>query len=145
MGKMKELAMDIQMMQTAREDMVAAFNTYMGHPVNGRMTVDELMLRLDLIDEEVEEFAKEVRAAAYMVLHGKRPDNLPEMLKELADIQYVISGFAVAFGLPLGKAFERVHKSNLSKLGDDGKPIYREDGKVMKGPNYQPPKLQDLV
>lgn len=133
------------MMQTAREDMVAAFNEYMGHPINGRMTVAELMLRLDLIDEEVEEFAKEVRAAGYMILHGKRPDNLPEMLKELADIQYVISGFAVAFGLPLGKAFERVHKSNLSKLGDDGKPIYREDGKVMKGPNYEPPKLQDLV
>ena len=52
---------------------------------------------------------------------------------------------AVAFGLPLEVAFNRVHASNMSKLDDDGKPIYREDGKVMKGPNYKPPHLKDLV
>jgi predicted HAD superfamily Cof-like phosphohydrolase len=52
---------------------------------------------------------------------------------------------AVAFGLPLQVAFTRVHKSNMSKLGADGKPIYRDDGKVLKGPNYAPVDLEDLV
>ena len=52
---------------------------------------------------------------------------------------------AVALGLPVQEAFNRVHASNMSKLDEDGNPIYREDGKVMKGPNYKPPYLEDLV
>ena len=67
------------------------------------------------------------------------------LLKELCDLQYVLSGFAVTFGLPFDEAFKRVHESNMSKLGPDGKPIYREDGKVLKGPNYKKPDLSDLV
>lgn len=68
-----------------------------------------------------------------------------ELLKELCDLQYVLSGFAVTFGLPFDEAFRRVHESNMSKLGPDGKPIYREDGKVLKGPNYKKPDLSDLA
>lgn len=68
-----------------------------------------------------------------------------EKLKELADLVYVVFGYAAAFGWNLDEAFRRVHASNMSKLGDDGKPLYREDGKVMKGPNYTKPDLSDLT
>ena len=67
------------------------------------------------------------------------------MLKEMADVQYVLSGLAVTLGLPLQEAFNRVHQSNMSKLGLDGKPLYRDDGKVMKGPNYLPPDMETLL
>jgi len=67
------------------------------------------------------------------------------LLKELADLVYVVYGTAVSLGLNLDEALERVHESNMSKLGEDGKPIYREDGKVLKGSNYKEPYLGDLV
>ena len=66
-------------------------------------------------------------------------------LKELADLVYVCFQYAENMDLDREEATDRVHKSNLSKLGLDGKPIRRRDGKVMKGPNYQPPNLSDLV
>ena len=71
--------------------------------------------------------------------------NSAECLKELADLVYVCYQYAANLGWDLDEALDRVHKSNLSKLGEDGNPIYREDGKVLKGPNYQPPNLTDLV
>lgn len=94
------------------------------------LLVDQMELRRELVMEE----ANEVRTA----------ESPEELTKELADLLYVVYGFAVTFGLPIDEVFERVHRSNMSKLGDDGKPIYREDGKVLKGPNYQPPDLTDL-
>ena len=66
-------------------------------------------------------------------------------LKELADLVYVCFQFAENMDWDLEEALDRVHKSNMSKLGLDGKPIRRQDGKVLKGPNYQPPNLSDLV
>jgi len=71
--------------------------------------------------------------------------NSSECLKELADLVYVCYQYAANLGWDLDEALDRVHKSNLSKLDDNGNPIYREDGKVLKGPNYQPPNLNDLV
>ena len=68
-----------------------------------------------------------------------------QVLKELVDLLYVTYGTAVALGLDIDEAFHRVHKSNMSKLGDDGLPVYRIDGKALKGPNYEPPYLTDLV
>ena len=68
-----------------------------------------------------------------------------EMIDGITDLLYVVVGTAVAFGIPIDTAFERVHASNLSKLGEDGKPIYRKDGKILKGPNFFPPQLTDLV
>ena len=68
-----------------------------------------------------------------------------ETLKELADLVYVAYQYAENMGWFLDEALDRVHKSNMSKLGEDGKPIYRDDGKVLKGPNYKPPNLEDLV
>ena len=66
-------------------------------------------------------------------------------LKELADLVYVCYQYAANMGWDLDKAMDRVHQSNMSKLGEDGLPIYRDDGKVLKGPNYKPPNLEDLV
>ena len=66
-------------------------------------------------------------------------------LKELADLVYVCYQYAENMGWDLDEALHRVHESNMSKLDDKGKPIYRKDGKVLKGPNYAPPNLEDLV
>ncbi len=66
-------------------------------------------------------------------------------LKELADLVYVCFQYAASQEWDLDEAMRRVHKSNMSKLGENGKPIYREDGKVLKGPNYKKPNLLDLV
>ena len=68
-----------------------------------------------------------------------------EQLKELADLVYVCYQMAASQEWDLDEAMIRVHKSNMSKLGEDGKPIYRADGKVLKGPNYKEPTLTDLI
>jgi predicted HAD superfamily Cof-like phosphohydrolase len=87
-----------------------------------------------LIDEEWSEFHE-----AY---HHEPDEN---QLKELADLVYVCFQYAASQDWDLDEAMRRVHKSNMSKLGEDGKPIYRGDGKVLKGPNYAPPQLGDLI
>lgn len=71
--------------------------------------------------------------------------NEEDALKELADLVYVCYQYAVNMGWDLDTALDRVHRSNMSKLGSDGLPIFREDGKVLKGPNYKEPTLSDLV
>lgn len=88
-------------------------------------------LRYALIEEEFRE-----------LLEADNPENF---LKEMVDLLYVLYGTAATFGWDIDTAFNRVHQSNMSKLGADGKPIYREDGKVLKGPNYQLADLSDLV
>ena len=72
-------------------------------------------------------------------------DGQASALKELADLVYVCYQYAENMEWDLNEAMERVHTSNLSKLDDDRKPIRREDGKVLKGPNYKPPYLHDLT
>jgi len=91
----------------------------------------------------VEEF-KEFLEAEQQLIMGLTI-NSADCLKELADLVYVCYQYAANLGWDLDEALDRVHKSNLSKLDDNGNPIYREDGKVLKGPNYQPPNLTDLV
>ena len=94
----------------------------------------------DLIVEEFKEFLE----AEGMLFRNN--DEFPaEALKELADLVYVCYQYAENMGWFLDEALDRVHKSNMSKLGEDGLPIYREDGKVLKGPNYAPPNLTDLI
>ena len=68
-----------------------------------------------------------------------------EALKELSDLVYVCYQYAENMGWLLDEALDRIHKSNMSKLDTEGNPIYRDDGKVLKGPNYKPPTLTDLV
>jgi len=93
-----------------------------------------------LIVEEIKEFLE-----AEQTMIGGFNRNECECLKELADVVYVCYQFAACMDWDLDTALMRVHESNLSKLDDEGKPVYRADGKVMKGPNYQPPNLSDLV
>ena len=73
------------------------------------------------------------------------PSNKANILKELADLVYVCYQYAANLGWDLDEAMHRVHESNMSKLDESGKPIYRDDGKGLKGPNYAPPNLEDLV
>jgi predicted HAD superfamily Cof-like phosphohydrolase len=98
--------------------------------------IQSVAFRMRLISEEY----REVLAAAREMPAGKE-----HFLKELCDLAYVIYGTAEAFGWNLDEAIERIHLSNMSKLDAEGKPIHREDGKVMKGPNYKEPYLGDLV
>ena len=94
----------------------------------------------NLITEEFKEFL-EAEALLYLSSKNVRED----CLKELADLVYVCYQYAVNMQWDLDEALFRVHQSNMSKLDEYGKPIYREDGKVLKGPNYKPPNLEDLV
>ena len=91
----------------------------------------------------VEEF-KEFLEAEQQLLYGFTR-NSEDCLKELADLVYVCYQYAANLNWDLDAAMDRVHQSNMSKLGEDGKPIRRDDGKVLKGPNYKPPTLTDLV
>ena len=91
-------------------------------------------LRLDLIFEEIEELK---------IAMEKR--DLLEVADALTDILYVTYGAGHAFGIDLDKCFDEVQNSNMSKLGEDGKPIYNESGKVMKGPNYFKPDLTKFI
>ena len=91
-------------------------------------------LRYDLIKEELEELK--------IAMENK---DLLEVADALTDILYVTYGAGHAFGIDLDKCFEEVQNSNMSKLGENGKPIYNESGKVMKGPNYFKPDLSKFV
>ena len=91
-------------------------------------------LRIDLIKEELEE-----------LIEAMNNKDLLEVADALTDILYVTYGAGHAFGINLDKCFEEVQNSNMSKLGADGKPIYNEHGKVMKGPSYFKPNLNKFV
>ena len=91
-------------------------------------------LRYDLISEELGELKSAI---------GKK--DLKEIADALTDILYVTYGAGHAFGINLDKCFQEVQNSNMSKLGNDGKPIYNESGKVMKGPNYFKPNLEKFL
>ena len=101
---------------------------------------DKRSYQKNLIVEEFKEFLE-----AEGMLFRKNDTIESEALKELADLIYVCYQYAENMGWFLDEALDRVHQSNMSKLGEDGKPIYREDGKVLKGPNYKPPSLTDLI
>ena len=94
----------------------------------------------DLIREEFVEFIE-----AEGMLFRESDTFKEECLKELADLVYVCYQYAVNMGWDLDRALELIHESNLSKLGEDGKPILREDGKILKGPNYKKPNLHSLI
>ena len=91
-------------------------------------------LRIELIGEELNEF-----------WDACEQKDIVGVADALADILYVTYGAGHAFGIDLDKCFKEVQRSNMSKLGEDGKPIYREDGKVLKGPNYSEPDLKSVL
>lgn len=106
------------------------------------LTTTSLKLQRTLIDEECNEVSDAVDEVLTNLNNKRARENL---LKELADLVYVCYQMAAAFDWNLTEASIRVHDSNMSKLDDDGKPIRREDGKILKGDNYIPPTLIDLV
>ena len=91
-------------------------------------------LRIDLIKEELEELTEAIKNK-----------DLLEVADALTDILYVTYGAGHAFGIDLDKCFDEVQNSNMSKLDNNGRPIYNNDGKVMKGPNYFKPDLKKFV
>lgn len=138
----------IQLTDKTREDLVAEFHIATNDAVDvprNKWTTTLLNHRVRLIREEVFELLEELETAATL-------DTLPSrnaaerILKELADVQYVISGTAVSLGLDLELAFQRVHESNMSKLDPYTRTVARDGrGKVLKGPHYKPPCLEDLI
>ena len=88
-------------------------------------------LRYELIREELEELKE-----------AMDEKDIVGVADALSDLLYVVYGAGHSFGIDLDNCFNEVHRSNMSKLGADGKPIYREDGKVMKGENYSPPDIK---
>ncbi len=99
------------------------------------LSIDKINnLRISLINEELEEFKNAIKN-----------NDLKEAADALTDILYVTYGAGHAFGINLDNCFDEVQQSNMSKLGDDGKPIYNDKGKVMKGPNYFKPDLSKFL
>ena len=115
---------------------VKEFMTTFGQEVknNAEFPNDKIVeLRKKLIDEEFNELKDAIN-----------DNDIVEVADALTDILVVTYGAGAAFGINLDKCFEEVHRSNMSKLSEEGKPIYNEFGKVMKGPNYSPPDLKKL-
>lgn len=136
----------MHMKYKTNEDKVYEFQKAMGQDINVDYSADLLRLRMALIEEEMKELKDEVKIA---IEESENKGSVSfvtktQILKELCDLQYVVSGFAVTFGLPIEPAFNRIHASNMSKL-EDGKPVKNEQGKVLKGKNYEAPSLTDLI
>ena len=116
---------------------VGLFMTTFGQEVKKRpsLSSDKINnLRINLIQEELNEFMEAISNK-----------DLKEAADALTDILYVTYGAGHAFGINLDNCFDEVQRSNMSKLGNDGKPIYNDKGKVMKGPNYFKPDLNKFV
>ena len=116
---------------------VGLFMTTFGQEVKKKpsLSSDKINnLRINLIREELDEFTKAISNK-----------DLKEVADALTDILYVTYGAGHAFGINLDNCFDEVQRSNMSKLGNDGKPIYNENGKVMKGPKYFKPNLNKFL
>ena len=133
-----------------REQKVSEFHEVMSLDIDSPPRVSLLKLRARLILEETRETLKAMEVLEMELERGKKgtEEQWADLLKELADLQYVLSGTLISFNTISGDfdaAFNRVHLSNMSKLDSSGNPVYRKDGKVTKGPNYQAPTLGDLI
>lgn len=113
-----------------------AFNIgYKTEPI-AKLSDQKLQLRFDLMDEENREY-----------LEAARNNDLIEVADALGDMLYILCGTIIEHGMQskIEEVFNEIQRSNMSKLGADGKPIYREDGKVMKGPNYFKPNIEAIL
>ena len=125
------------MTKTSNFEKVGDFMEAFGQRVEMEPTwpdFDTRELRLELIQEELEELSD-----------GVADRDMIQIADALTDLLYVVYGAGHSFGLDLDECFEEVHRSNMSKLGENGRPIYREDGKVMKGPGYFEPDLEGIL
>jgi len=115
------------------KDFHAAFGQRIGNSPAIPEDVDERCLRMDLLEEEFKEY-----------MDAEQDLDIVGIADALADIIYIACGTAVSYGIPLDKVFEEVHRSNMAKLVD-GKPIYREDGKVLKPKGWTPPQIETIL
>jgi predicted HAD superfamily Cof-like phosphohydrolase len=127
------------------ERQIREFHTYFRHPHPSWPTIqtdDEQIygLRSTLHREELAELVEAVDLT--MDVEDNRPRNVFNIVKEACDLIVVAGGTLVTYGWPLDEAFTEVHRSNMSKLGPYSQPIFREDRKILKGPNYQPADMQ---
>jgi predicted HAD superfamily Cof-like phosphohydrolase len=146
--------------------LVREFHAAFGHPVGtgpGMITGALAELRVRLIAEELAEYAASLGvqlhvdvvpnavsvANAQMIVscqhHPEAATSVVEAADALGDLDYVVQGANVVHGFPGASVVMEVHRSNMSKLGEDGKPIYREDGKILKGPNYFKPDIAHVL
>lgn len=119
-------------------------------PTSIQMTnTAQTILRLALIKEEFAELLHELGITVEYnfgvsednVINDMSDVDIKKLAKELADLLYVVYGFACKVGIPIDEVFAKVHQSNMTKLGPDGNPIFREDGKILKSENYKPADL----
>jgi len=146
--------------------LVKQFHTAFGRPVSAHVTTPDAktrLLRFKLLFEEVLEFGRAVGIAglcehtpeefevevkevlSQFTINEDALTDLPEAADALGDIDYVCQGANLVFGFPAEAVVREIHRANMSKLGADGKPIYALDGKVMKGPDYRPPNIKQLL
>jgi len=120
----------------AVHDFHEAFGLGVQHSPVAKLSVEKLKLRFDLMAEENEEY-----------LEAAKNNDLVEVADALGDMLYILCGTILEHGMQhkIEEVFEEIQRSNMSKLGADGKPIYREDGKVMKGPNYFKPNIESIL
>jgi len=115
---------------------VREFHKAFNQAIDSEPTQELLQLRYNLHEEEYNEVWEELANLAQANSWEDKFAIKKRLTKELIDLLYVVLGTGVALGLPIEEAFTEVHRSNMSKLGDDGKPILREDGKALKSKNY---------
>jgi predicted HAD superfamily Cof-like phosphohydrolase len=120
----------------AVHDFHEAFGLGVQHSPVAKLSIQKLKLRFDLMAEENEEY-----------LEAAKNNDLVEVADALGDMLYILCGTILEHGMQhkIEEVFEEIQRSNMSKLGKDGKPIYREDGKVMKGPNYFKPNIESIL
>ncbi len=113
-----------------------AFNLGMKHSPTANLGIKKNLLRYELMREENEEY-----------LEAANNDDLVEVADALGDMLYILCGTIIEHGMQhkIEEVFNEIQRSNMSKLGEDGKPIYREDGKVLKGPNYFKPNIKEIL
>ena len=121
-------------------DAVHEFHTAFGLGINdapiANIGEDRNLLRFNLMKEENEEY-----------FEAAQNGDLVEVADALGDMLYILAGTIIEHGMQhkIAEVFDEIQRSNMSKLGEDGKPIYREDGKVLKGPNYFKPNIQEIL
>lgn len=128
--------MDIQKLINQVGEFHDSFGIQNNHAPTTALTPEEIKLRFDLLKEENEEY-----------LEAAKNGDLVEVADALGDIMYILFGTILKHGLQdkIVEVFEEIQGSNMSKLGADGKPIYREDGKVLKGPGYYRPDIPTIL
>jgi len=137
--------------------MVLDFHRAFGHPVAKQATTVGVTkslrdLRIELIREEFEEFCKAVTGKEAIVWIETNPasqtfsqPSIVDVADALADMMYVIYGAALAYGVDLDEVFSEVHKSNMGKLGPEGVPLVRHDGKILKPEGWKPPRIRQSL